>query len=172
MTDLDSAHLRTVNEHLRLENGHDMAGAIGTFGRAKYEVVATGESYDGASRVNDFLDENQTAFPDFVFEPSRVAPTTDAVLVEGRFKGTHLGRWRGLPATGKKVDFAMCLIFEFDGEVMVNERLYFDVSTALRQLGVADDPNTVRGKLTAVLTHPVVIAKALVFSARHRKSAT
>jgi steroid delta-isomerase-like uncharacterized protein len=171
MTDLDRLRLDAVNEHLRCENAHDFEGAIAVFGEANYDVVPTGERYDGPSRVNDFLSENATAFPDFRFESSRIAPTVDAVLVEGRFRGTHLGPWRGLPPTGRTVDFEMCLIFAFDGERMVSEKLYFDVSTALRQLGVADDPNSARGKLTTVLTHPIVIAKAVAFSLRHRSPA-
>lgn len=158
----------TVNEHMRLENAYDFPGCIGEFGRAKYEVVADDELYDGPARVHDFLSENHRAFPDFVFVPTRVSPTTDAVLVEGRFKGTHQGTWRGLPPTGRTVDFAMCLIFEFDGQSMVNEKLYFDLSSPLRQLGVVDDLNGVRGKLTLVLTHPVVLFKALVHQIRLR----
>jgi steroid delta-isomerase-like uncharacterized protein len=154
--------LARVNEHLRLENAHDFPGCIAEFSRAKYEMASDGELYNGAERVHDFLSENLKAFPDFQFVPSRISPTTDAVLVEGRFKGTHLGSWRGLPATGRKIDFAMCLIFEFEGESMVSERLYFDVNSPLRQLGVADDPNSVRGKATMVLTHPLVIIKASI----------
>jgi predicted ester cyclase len=163
-----------VNEHMRLENAYDFPGCIGEFGRPRYEVVADGEIFDGAGRVDDFLSENRRAFPDFVFEPTRVSPTTDAVLVEGRFKGTHLGSWRGLPATGRKVDFAMCLIFEFEGEDMVNERIYFDIGTPLRQLGVEFDPNSVRGKIIALLTHPITITRAVlrdsILSITHRKS--
>lgn len=166
---VDDKRVAIVNEHMRLENAYDFPGCIGQFGQAKYELVADGELFDGTDRVHFFLSQNQTAFPDFVFEPTRVSPTTDAVLVEGRFTGTHLGPWRGLPPTGKKVDFAMCLIFEFDGDSMVNEKLYFDLSTPLRQLGVADDYNTVRGKLTAALTHPIVIVKAVIFSLLHRR---
>jgi steroid delta-isomerase-like uncharacterized protein len=162
-----------VNEHMRLENAYDFPGCIGEFGSPRYEVVADGEVFDGTERVNDFLSENRRAFPDFKFEPTRVSPTTDAVLVEGRFKGTQLGTWRGLPATGRKVDFAMCLIFEFEGDTMVNERIYFDIGTPLRQLGVAYDPNSARGKIVALLTHPVTIIRAVLrniwLSITHRK---
>ena len=79
------------------------------------------------------------------------------VVVEGRFTGTHLGPWRGLSPTGRRVDFPICLIFEFEGESMVAEKLYFDLITPLSQLGVADDPDTVRGKVTAAITHPLVV---------------
>jgi steroid delta-isomerase-like uncharacterized protein len=164
---LDDKRVALVNEHMRLENAYDFPGCVGVFGRPQYQLVADGELYDGQDRVRYFLAQNHTAFPDFVFEPTRVSPTTDAVLVEGRFVGRQLGPWRGLPATGRNVDFQMCLIFEFDGESMTNEKIYFDLNTPLRQLGIADDYNSVRGKLSAVLGHPIVILKALLFSLTH-----
>jgi predicted ester cyclase len=159
-----------VNEHMRLENAYDFAGCIAEFGRPRYEVVADGELFDGAERVDGFLSENRKAFPDFEFEPTSVSPTTDAVVVEGRFKGTHLGTWRGLLATGRKVDFPMCLIFEFEGDSMVNERIYFDIGTPLQQLGVEFNPNSLRGKLVALLSHPVTISKAMLRAITHRKT--
>ncbi len=161
MSDQDP-RVATVNEHMRLENLHDFAGCIAEFSSAKYEVIATDETYPSADRVEQFLMENKKAFPDFAYHPTRVSPATDCVVVEGRFTGTHLGNWRGLPATGKKVDFPMCLIFVFEGNDMVSEKLYFDMGEPLRQLGVADDPNSLRGKITMLATHPLVIAKALL----------
>jgi steroid delta-isomerase-like uncharacterized protein len=157
-----------VNEHLRLENAYDFPGCIAVFGSPRYEVMAGSEMFDGADQVHSFLRENHKAFPDFQFAPVRILPTTNAVIVEGRFTGTHLGTWRGLPATGRKIDFAMCLIFDFDGESLISERLYFDQGAPLRQLGIADDPNSVRGKATMVITHPLVILKALLRGIIHR----
>ncbi len=154
--------MATVNEHMRLENAHDFPACIREFGQAKYEVLAAEELYDGADRVETFLQENLKAFPDFAFVPVRISPSTDCVVVEGRFTGTHRGTWRGLPATGRRVDFPMCLVFDFEGEAMVGERLYFDMGAPLRQLGVAEDPNSTRGKLTILLTHPIVITRAFL----------
>jgi steroid delta-isomerase-like uncharacterized protein len=165
---LDDKRVAMVNDHMRLENAYDFPGCVGVFGRPQYQLIADGELYDGADRVHYFLSQNHTAFPDFVFEPTRVSPTTDAVVVEGRFVGTHLGPWRGLPASGRKVNFQMCLIFEFDGETMINEKVYFDLNTPLLQLGIGNDYNSPRGKLAAVLDHPIVILKALLFSLTHR----
>ena len=62
----------------------------------------------------------------------------------------------------------MCLIFEFDGESMTNEKVYFDLNTPLLQLGIGNDYNSVRGKLAAILDHPVVILKAVLYSLTHR----
>lgn len=148
-----------VEEHVRLENDHDFAACVATFGRARYEVVAGAETFDGATRVEHFLNENRRAFPDFHFTATRISPSTDAVIVEGRFTGTQNGFWRGLPPTGRRVDFPMCVVFDFEGDVMVNERLYFDLGTPLQQLGVQFDPDTPIGKGMALLGHPYSILR-------------
>ena len=154
---------------MRLENEHDFPGCIGEFHRPRYEIVATGEVHDGPAAVEAFLQENRRAFPDFRFEPSRTTPAADAVLVEGHFIGTHDGTWRGLPATGRTVRFPMAVVFEFEGDALVCERVYFDLGTPLRQLGVSRDPTTTFGRITTVANHPVTIGRALVRSVRRNR---
>jgi hypothetical protein len=92
----------------------------------------------------------------------------EAVIVEGRFTGTHDGSWRGLPATGRKVDFPLIIVFLFEEDRMVCERTYFNIGTPLSQLGVARDPNSTGGKIATVLNHPIAIGRAL-FRSRFRR---
>ena len=153
-----------VEDHMRRENAHDFPGCIGVFSHPRYEIVATGEVHDGPDGVDGLLTENKDAFPDFHFAPSRTVAAGEAVLVEGVFTGTHLGTWRGLPPTGRKVRVQMAVIFEFQGTNMVCERVYFDLGTVLRQLGVARDPLSVSGRLTTLMNHPLHIAGALLRS--------
>jgi steroid delta-isomerase-like uncharacterized protein len=154
--------------HMTAENAHAFDEAIAFFHRPRYEVVPTGEVFDGAERLGDLMDENVTAFPDFRFEYDALMHADDAIVVEGTFTGTHLGAWRGLPATGRRVAFPMVIVFPFDGERMLGERLYFDLGTALRQLGVARDPSTTTGKIMTLLNHPVTVGRALIRAATHR----
>jgi steroid delta-isomerase-like uncharacterized protein len=162
-----------VLAHMRLENAHDFPACIATFARPRYEIVATGELHDGEGGVAGLLDENRTAFSDFQFEPTRTVPAGPDVLVEGVFTGTHDGPWRGLPPTGRRVRVRMAVVFEFQGEAMVGERLYFDLGTVLRQLGVARDPRSLAGRLTTFMNHPLTVAGALLRSlfARRRPRA-
>ena len=155
-------HLAMVLQHMQRENAHDFDGCISVFEHPRYEVVATGEVLDGRDGVAKLLEENRSAFADFHFEPYRTSPGEDVVLVEGLFTGTHTGTWRGLPATGRVVRLRMALVFEFEGEAMVCERLYFDLGTALRQLGVARDPLSAAGRLATLVNHPLTIAGALL----------
>jgi steroid delta-isomerase-like uncharacterized protein len=155
--------------HMTAENAHAFDEAIGFFDRPRYEFVATGEIFDGAEELGRLMQENVTAFPDFRFDPQRLHHADEAVIVEGTFRGTHLGVWRGLPPTGRTVAFPMLIVFGFDGDRMLGERLYFDLGTPLRQLGVARDPTTTAGRITTALNHPLTVGRALVRSARARR---
>ena len=146
------------------ENAHEFDDAIGFFATPRYEIVATGEVYDGAERLGDLMHENVTAFPDFRFDVDRMHHADEAVIVEGVFRGTHLGPWRGLPGTGRRVGFPMLIVFPFDGDRMLGERIFFDLTTALRQLGVARDPNTPAGRVATALNHPVTVGRAALRS--------
>lgn len=163
MSEVDR-RVEVVKEHVRLKNAHDFPGCIATFGKARYEVVDDAV-FDGPERVDVFLEEARRAFPDFHFEPTCIAPAGNSVLAEGRFTGTHEGFWRGLPATGRRVDFPMCVIFDFEGDDMVAERLYFDLGTPLCQLGVAYDPDSFKGKVSILVGHPVTVASAALRTA-------
>ncbi len=154
----------TVLEHMEAENAHDFDRCISAFSHPRYEIVATGEIWDGHLGVTTLLNENKKGFPNFRFNPEVMHHADDAVVVEGRFTGTHNGNWRGLPATGRKVDFPLIIVFQFEEERMVCERTYFDLGTPLRQLGVARNPNSRGGQISIALNHPLVIGKALIRS--------
>jgi steroid delta-isomerase-like uncharacterized protein len=158
----------TVLEHMEAENAHDFERCIAAFSHPRYETIATGEVWDGHSGVNTLLNENKQGFSDFRFHPEAVHHADEAVIVEGRFTGTHDGSWRGLPATGRKVDFPLIIVFLFEEDKMVCERTYFNIGTPLSQLGVARDPNSTGGKIATVLNHPLAIGRAL-FRSRFRR---
>ena len=165
--------LRTRREeiclgHMRAENAHRFDEAIGFFALPRYELLATGEVFDGAGPLHGLMQENVTAFPDFHYDVTYLHHADDVIVVEGSFRGTHEGRWRGLPATGRRVDLPMLTVFPFEGDQMMGERIYFDLSTALRQLGVARDPNTVAGKISTALNHPITLGRALLRGAQRR----
>jgi steroid delta-isomerase-like uncharacterized protein len=148
--------------HMRAENAHEFDRAIGFFARPRYDLLATGEVYDGAGPVGGFMQENLTAFPDFHYDVTLLHHADDAIVSEGAFRGTHGGTWRGLPATGRAVSFPMLIVFPFEGEAMMGERIYFDLSTVLQQLGVARDPNTRAGRFATIVNHPLTVGRALL----------
>lgn len=55
----------------------------------------------------------------------------------------------------------MLAMFIFEEDRLVCERVYYDSATILRQLGIAHDPLTLRGRVATALNHPVTISRAI-----------
>ncbi len=149
-----------VVEHMETENRHEYAATIATFDHPRYELVGTGDVYDGQEEVARYFEETRTAFPDQRNELIALHHADDAVIVEANLYGTHEGPLRGLPPTGRKFEMRFCAVFVFEEDRLVCERVYFDSNTVLRQLGVARDPASLTGRLATALTHPLTVGRA------------
>jgi steroid delta-isomerase-like uncharacterized protein len=151
-----------VREHMESENRHEFDKTLETFKHPRYELIATDEVIDGSEDVARYYQETRAAFPDQRNALIKLHHSDDAVIAEFDLLGTHEGTFRGLPPTGRAFRCRMAAIFEFEGDGLVSERVYFDSATILRQLGIAHDPLTLRGRLATVANHPVTIGRALV----------
>ena len=162
-TDSRSARIAIVERHVRLENEHDLEGVLGTFGDgAHYDDEAWAEHFEGASGVRQFYEQLMMALPDLKIDVLRRHVSDDAILLEVMIRGTHLGAWRGLPPTGRHVDFPLCGVYTFDSQGRIaGERIYYDRATVLRQLGVFHEPQSVLGQVCTLATHPITIVRAL-----------
>ena len=151
-----------VIEHMESENRHEYEATIDTFDHPRYELVGTGEVFDGPEEVARYFEESRTAFPDQRNELISLHHADEAVIVEANLYGTHEGPLRNLPPTGRKFEMRFCAVFVFEEDRLVCERVYFDSNTILRQLGVAHDPVSVTGRVATVVNHPVTIGRALL----------
>jgi steroid delta-isomerase-like uncharacterized protein len=160
--DTQSARIALVEHHIRLENEHDLEGVLRTFGAtARYDDEAWGEHYKGGDGVRSFYQQLMKALPDLAIDVQRRHVTDDAILVEVMIRGTHFGEWRGLPATGRRIEFPLCGVYTFDSnDRLAGERIYYDRGTVLRQLGVFHEPQTVLGQICTLATHPLTMARA------------
>jgi steroid delta-isomerase-like uncharacterized protein len=157
-----------VREHMASENVHDFDTTIETFEHPRYELIATGEVYDGEEAVRGYYAESRRAFPDQRNELVALHHADDVVAVEFDLLGTHLGPLRGLPPTRRSFRCRMTALFVFDGDRLVGERVYFDQATILRQLGLAHDPASPAGRLALLLNHPLTIARAILGARKER----
>ena len=158
-----AARIAIVDRHIRLENEHDLEGVLATFGdHARYDDEPWGEHYEGRDGVRSFYQQLIAALPDLVIDVQRRHVTDDAILVEVLIRGTHLGAWRSLPPTGRRVEIPLCGVYTFDGDDrLAGEKIYYDRGTVLRQLGVFHEPQSLLGQISILVTHPVTIARAL-----------
>jgi steroid delta-isomerase-like uncharacterized protein len=120
------------------ENVHDYDTVLATFAHPRYELMATGQVFDGEAEVRRYFELSRTPFPDQRNELVSMRSTDDAVVVELDLLGTHLGPLRGVEPTGGSFRSRMCALFVFEdgGDGIVCERVYFDSGDILRQLGL------------------------------------
>ena len=166
----DALRIAAVEEHVRQENRHDIDGLLSTFGgNAVYEDGPWGEKHDGMGAVRAYYEGLFRAAPDLHIEVKKRHVGDDAIVVESVITGTHRGHWRGLPPTGRHLEFPLCAVYTFDeSDRIVGERIYYDRATVLRQLGVLSEPTTLGGRLGMALLHPVTLVGAGIRSAFRR----
>jgi steroid delta-isomerase-like uncharacterized protein len=123
-----------VRTHMQSENVHDFDTTIKTFGHPHYEIIPTGQVYDGETEVREYFRTTRTAFPDQRNEIISFRHADDAVITEFWLLGTHKGPLMGIEPTGREFKCRMTAFFIFEGRDLVCERVYFDSATMLRQL--------------------------------------
>jgi predicted ester cyclase len=128
------ARERTVREHMDAENALDFDRALATFGHRRYELIATGQVFDGPVEVARYFRESRAVFPDQRNELIALHHADDAVIAEFWLLGTHRGRLGDLEPTGRSFRCRMAAVFVFEGASLVCERVYFDSATIRRQL--------------------------------------
>jgi ketosteroid isomerase-like protein len=129
----DSATLRqkreeVVREHMQSENELRFDDTIATFSHPRYEMIPTGDVYDGEEEVRGYYRDSRAIVPDQRNEVIAMHHTDDAVVVEFWLRGTPNG-------TATNFECRMTAFFDFDGDRITNERVYWDRETISRQLG-------------------------------------
>ena len=135
-TTLRARREAVVREHMESENRQEFDVTLRTFAHPRYELIATGEVYDGEEAVRGYYAASRAAFPDQRNEVRAMHHADDAVVVEFDLMGTHRGPLRGIPPTGREFTCRMVALFRFEGDRIVCERVYFDSATILGQLGI------------------------------------
>ncbi|HEV7722059.1 MAG TPA: ester cyclase [Iamia sp.] len=133
---LREARLAVVQEHMDSENRLDFDATLATFDHPRYELVGSGQVFDGEAQVRRYYVASRASFPDQRNEIHSMHHAEDAVIVEFDLLGTHLGPFAGHDATGRSFRCRMAAVFEFAGDRITCERVYFDTATMFRQLGL------------------------------------
>lgn len=121
----------------RRRTGTTSSATIATFRHPRYELIGSGQVFDGEEEVRRYYARSRAAFPDQRNEIHAIHHAEDAVIVEFDLLGTHLGEFADAPPTGKTFRCRMAAVFEFEDDLIVCERVYFDSATITRQLGLS-----------------------------------
>jgi steroid delta-isomerase-like uncharacterized protein len=122
----------------RSVNTHDAASVARWFTvDGVQRLMASGEAATGRQQIEERMADLFRGFPDFHLQVRDLFSVADRMCAECTATGTHEDEFAGLPATGRQVELDWCLVFRFDADgLVVEENVYGDMATMLRQLGV------------------------------------
>jgi predicted ester cyclase len=129
----DNAELRAIKrlwlEHSIAEDKRDIPGLLATLSDdCAYEMIPTGQRWDGLNGVQAFYTELFAAFPDNRFALSDIVIGPQGVFEAARLTGTNLGPWAGVPPSGMPVDLQVLILFPWNpaAQRFLGERIWFD----------------------------------------------
>jgi predicted ester cyclase len=128
-------------KHSKAEDARDLPGLLETLAPdCVYEVVPTGQRWEGHAGAREFYLTFLGAFPDVRFAMSDIVIGPQGVMEVTEMTGTHRGPWAGLPATGRRVRLTIIIHFPWDSRSrrFAGERIYFDRAALAAALAGAD----------------------------------
>jgi len=123
-----------VRRHMEVENAGDADALVATFHHPRYDLVSSGIVRDGAEQVREHVHGLKAALPGCVVEGVAFHYADHAVIVETRTRGPHTGTWNGIAPNGRPIDIRGIAVFAFDGDQLVEERVYYDRQTLRDQI--------------------------------------
>lgn len=156
MTD-DTPPEQVVRDHVAWENGDETKTDVVSESIDMYNPGLPEGEVHAREPLAKYLREIREGFPDVHFDIEDLAVRDDIVMAEVHITGTHEGEFKGLPPTGRQVEFrAMGKWRVADGKV-VECRQYYDTTELPNQLGltfpevIGQLPKLAWGKLQATL---------------------
>src|SRR4029434_7187482 len=93
-----------------------------------YEIVPTGQRWEGHDGARRFYTELFAAFPDNRFALTEIVIGPQGVMEVATLTGTNRGPWAGAPPTGLPVSLQVLILcpWNADAERFSGERIWFD----------------------------------------------
>lgn len=92
--------------------------------------------------TKEFLSLFRTAFPDGEFNIGDIISGGDKVAVRWTLRGTHLGEWRGIPASGNLIAITGMHFVRIEGGKIAEEWRNADTLAMRQQIGVIPTPKS------------------------------
>jgi hypothetical protein len=129
----DPAELRDIKRlwvrHSIAEDARDIDGLIATLSTdCVYEIVPTGQRWEGHAGARAFYADLFAAFPDNRFALAEIVVGPQGVFEAARLTGTNIGPWAGVPPSGLPVSLEVLILFPWDpvARRFTGERIWFD----------------------------------------------
>ena len=108
---------RLWQRHSNAEDRRDIDGLIATLTPdCVYELVPTGQRWEGHLGAREFYASLFAAFPDNRFDLTDIVIGPQGVCEEADVSATHAASWLGVPPTGERLEWKVVIWFPWDEE--------------------------------------------------------
>jgi predicted ester cyclase len=124
-------------DHSKAEDARNLQGLIDTLAEdCVYEIMPTGQRWEGHDGARSFYLTFLGAFPDVHFALADIVIGPQGVIEVAEMTGTHRGVWAGMEPTGKPVRLQVVIHFPWNpaAQKFAGERIYFDRGALAEQL--------------------------------------
>ena len=134
MADISDVH----KEIERAMNAHDAAKIASLYAEdGVYENDPVAVALKGREAIKAYMNVVFSTFPDFRLDVKNAFVSGNLSAAEMVMSGTHKGPLPdGTPATGKSFSVKLCVIGEFQGNLVKRVTHYWDMAALMRQLGL------------------------------------
>lgn len=116
-------------KHSIAEDKRDLEGLISTLSEdCVYEIMPTGQRWEGHDGARAFYTTFLGAFPDVHFDLAEIVIGPQGVIEVANMTGTHQGEWAGIAPTGRRVELQIIIHFPWDPAAgkFAGEQIWFD----------------------------------------------
>jgi steroid delta-isomerase-like uncharacterized protein len=140
MATIDNVTVARTFHEAWAERNPDRGAAV-IAGDCKFVDIPRNEIQHGPEGYRHDYERWRTAFPDGTVEITNVVAEGDWVVVEFTNSGTNTGPLQtaigDFPPTNRKIEVQYCSVMQIKNGKVISGRDYYDVTTILRQLGLA-----------------------------------
>ena len=101
---------------------------------AIFRNLGTGEEYKGREAIAGMLHFVYHVAFDARAEVTNYIITEDKAILEGLFKGKHIGEFAGIAPTNKEVNVPLCVTYDLKDGLIREGRIYMLGSVLMQQL--------------------------------------
>jgi predicted ester cyclase len=103
---------------------------------AVYKNLSTGQVHKGRAEIGALLHYMYHVAFDARIDRTSSVVTEDRAMVEGFFKGRHIGEFAGIQATNREVNVPLCVSYNLKNGLIQEARIYMSSDVMREQLGV------------------------------------
>jgi steroid delta-isomerase-like uncharacterized protein len=140
----DTPSVATVRAAAAAFNRGDVDGYLGSFGSACSRWIVGFDTAMGPQDLRENVVQLLLSFDDLELSAEAMFGQDGAVCARWRLRGTHVGSFLGVAASGRKIDVRTCEVYEFEDGLVREVWTYGDPMELLRQIDDQDLEDAVR----------------------------